>query len=149
MTKYRLKNKFGHEFVANLIGEERLQKEIHKFLNGLHGQFHVIKTMVGNVAVALRIDKEDLEIVHEKKYNPYGWNKFPEITPPEGVAMRVEVTTQRNIELLTCPPQKPEPDIKRFVLTFKNGEWRTEHNELFIITQEPFETVNVLFRPWW
>ena len=37
---------------------------------------------------SLLIPANNLEVIEE--YDPKGWNRFPEVTPPEGVWMRVE-----------------------------------------------------------
>lgn len=42
-------------------------------------------------AVTLLLLKTEIEPIPE--YTTKGWNPFPEVTPPEGVLMRVETTT--------------------------------------------------------
>lgn len=37
--------------------------------------------------------KDDLKIV--KEYNPNDWNNYPDVTPPEGVLMRIETKVGR------------------------------------------------------
>lgn len=37
------------------------------------------------------------ELVEIKDYDPYDWNEYPEITPPENTIFRVEIETERTI----------------------------------------------------
>lgn len=41
----------------------------------------------------LKIDFYLHEYEELKEYNPNDWNSYPDVTPPEGVLMRVETTT--------------------------------------------------------
>lgn len=63
-----------------------------------------------NDKAIITIKKEDLEIVDE--YCPDCWNVYPEVTPPEGVPMRVECQGAYRT-LRTC-------------LVFKKGAWHYE-----------------------
>ena len=54
---------------------------------------------------------DEVEEIH--RYNPHGWNAFPEVEPPEGVLMRVECN-----QMKTC-------------LVFENGKWRYPSGESF------------------
>ena len=40
------------------------------------------------ITAQLQIEKTDIEKIAD--YNPNNWNNYPEVTPPEGVPMRVE-----------------------------------------------------------
>ena len=66
------------------------------------------------------------------EYNPYGWNEYPDVTPPENVLMRIELEDEfKNVY--------HESGI------FKNGLWYSEINGM------PHEEhgIDVLrFRPW-
>lgn len=53
----------------------------------------------------------DDEVKEIHRYNPHGWNAFPEVEPPEGVLMRVECN-----QMKTC-------------LVFENGKWRYPSGE--------------------
>lgn len=55
----------------------------------------------------------DDEVKEIHRYNPHGWNAFPEVEPPEGVLMRVECN-----QMKTC-------------LVFENGKWRYPSGESF------------------
>lgn len=70
-------------------------------------------------------DDEGKEI---HRYNPHGWNAFPEVEPPEGVLMRVECN-----QMKTC-------------LVFENGKWRYPSGESFENYEFAFPVKR--FRPW-
>lgn len=63
-----------------------------------------------NDKAIITIKRDDLEIIDE--YNPDFWNAYPEVTPPEGVPMRVECQGYART-LRTC-------------LVFKKGAWHYE-----------------------
>lgn len=86
MTTYRLRDR-------------KLQQKLDELSHGAFSE--MLKTMgrflVGKPATNIQLGesrftvtlfKEDLEIASE--YNPHDWNIFPDVTPPEGVLMRVE-----------------------------------------------------------
>lgn len=70
----------------------------------------------------------DDEVKEIHRYNPHGWNAFPEVEPPEGVLMRVECN-----QMKTC-------------LVFKNGKWRYPSGESFENYEFAFPVKR--FRPW-
>lgn len=69
---------------------------------------------------------DEVEEIH--RYNPHGWNAFPEVEPPEGVLMRVECN-----QMKTC-------------LVFGNGKWRYPSGESFENYEFAFPVKR--FRPW-
>lgn len=69
---------------------------------------------------------DEVEEIH--RYNPHGWNAFPEVKPPEGVLMRVECN-----QMKTC-------------LVFENGKWRYPSGESFENYEFAFPVKR--FRPW-
>ena len=69
---------------------------------------------------------DEVEEIH--RYNPHGWNAFPEVEPPEGVLMRVECN-----QMKTC-------------LVFENGKWRYPSGESFENYEFAFTVKR--FRPW-
>lgn len=79
----------------------------------------------GHAFVALFL-VDDLEPIH--RYDPYGWNEWPKVTPPEGVLMRLEYNDQIGAKRKACA-------------TYFNGEW---------ISFDGFkiEPRNARFRPW-
>lgn len=70
----------------------------------------------------------DDEVKEIHRYNPHGWNAFPEVEPPEGVLMRVECN-----QMKTC-------------LVFENGKWRYPSGESFENYEFTFPVKR--FRPW-
>lgn len=70
----------------------------------------------------------DDEVKEIHRYNPHGWNAFPEVEPPEGVLMRVECN-----QIKTC-------------LVFENGKWRYPSGESFENYEFAFPVKR--FRPW-
>lgn len=70
----------------------------------------------------------DDEVKEIHRYNPHGWNAFPEVEPPEGVLMRVECN-----QMKTC-------------LVFENGKWRYPSEESFENYEFAFPVKR--FRPW-
>lgn len=69
---------------------------------------------------------DEVEEIH--RYNPHGWNAFPEVEPPEGILMRVECN-----QMKTC-------------LVFENGKWRYPSGESFENYEFAFPVKR--FRPW-
>lgn len=70
----------------------------------------------------------DDEVKEIHRYNPHGWNAFPEVEPPEGVLKRVECN-----QMKTC-------------LVFENGKWRYPSGESFENYEFAFPVKR--FRPW-
>lgn len=53
------------------------------------------------------------EIENVPKYDPHNWNEYPNVTPPEGIPMRVEIDTLTD-------------EVRRDCAIFKNGRWFSE-----------------------
>ena len=64
-------------------------------------------------------------------YDPSGWNRFPEVTPPEGVWMRVETDVGFGFKA-------------RFV---RFGDWLNNRNDI-IGEKDGIDGTVVRFRPW-
>ena len=64
-----------------------------------------------------------------KEYNPHGWNKFPEVTPPENVHMRLNVSY--------------DGQLNRLYGYYENGMWY----DIDGCDIEPDE-FDIEFRPW-
>ena len=102
MTKYRLKDQdLQHHLDAISDGEfsEALRSGIEFDKDGFavvpfgfskHDNNKALIT--GKFTVTLCKD----EVYELADYDPNAWNYFPEVTPPEGVLMRVETKTGRN-----------------------------------------------------
>lgn len=81
----------------------------------------------------INIAKEDIERYDD--YNPHKWNKFPEVTPPENVRMRLEIaqhSTTTDIFVYRCAAQ------------FKCGEWVDGSDDKIFLGKGD----EVRFRPW-
>ena len=50
----------------------------------------------------------DDEVKEIHRYNPHGWNAFPEVEPPEGVLMRVE---SQNLGFRSCRRRRKTVDL--------------------------------------
>lgn len=74
--------------------------------------------------------KDDLKIV--KEYNPNNWNNYPDVTPPEGVLMRVEFIY--------------DGILRRNCAIFENGAWyiAADRKALYDFTIDNVKR----YRPW-
>lgn len=80
-----------------------------------------------NDKTVVTITRNDLEIID--KYHPDFWNAYPEVTPPEGVLMRVECENNMHTALI-----------------WKDGAWQYESGEPFAAFAVLFKVKR--FRPW-
>lgn len=76
---------------------------------------------------AIIIHPEVLEL--KDGYDPNDWNNYPEVTPPEGVLMRVECENNMHTALI-----------------FKDGAWQFESKEPFKGFTARFKVKR--YRPW-
>lgn len=104
MTKYRLK-------------DQELQKKLDEISGGgftealrsvKNPSCIVFQARNGGPAMSIMLTSQDSEPFLE--YNPDDWNAYPEVTPPEGVLMRVEFVYDGRF----C----------RNCAVFENGAWR-------------------------
>lgn len=86
MTTYRLRDRKLQQKLDELShgAFSEMLKTMGKFL----AQKPATHVQLGESRFTVTLFKEDLEIAPE--YNPNDWNVFPDVTPPEGVLMRVE-----------------------------------------------------------
>ena len=70
------------------------------------------------------------EIEEVPQYDPTKWNRFPEVTPPEGVWMRVETDMGFG-----------------FKARFQFGDWLDNRNDI-IGPKDGIDGAVCLFRPW-
>ena len=75
------------------------------------------------------------EIEEVPQFNPNGWNSFPEVTPPEGKLMRLEVFSSDSLGQRT----------HHYAAKFKNGEWMKDYTDNPVLIGD-FD--DVCFRPW-
>lgn len=106
MTTYRLRDR-------------KLQQKLDELSHGAFSE--MLKTMgrflvkkqatnvqLGESRFTVTLFREDIEIAPE--YDPHDWNIFPDVTPPEGVMMRVEI-------------EYPDGDVSRTCAIFKDEVW--------------------------
>lgn len=79
MKRYELKNK-EHQ--------RALEEIIPGFAELLDDARRGTRALGGFVYPCIKFPFTDLEVV--EAYNPKGWNKYPEVTPPSRVLMQVE-----------------------------------------------------------
>ncbi len=128
MTTYRLRDR-------------KLQQKLDELSNGAFSE--MLKTMgkflakkpatnvqLGESRFTVTLFKEDFEIAPE--YNPNEWNSYPDVTPPEGVLMRVEFEF--------------EGILRRNCAIFENGAWRITENgkASYVVTLDDVKR----YRPW-
>ena len=105
MTKYRLKDKelqkkldeisngdFSRQIEGNLQnikgnlqnikGRGTTDAAYRLFFGELPGRYEIVNRF------SMLLYEHEIEVFEE--YNPNDWNNFPEVTPPDGVLMRVE-----------------------------------------------------------
>ncbi len=78
----------------------------------------------------IELPTDDIEVI--KEYDPNKWNNYPEVTPPEGVLMRIEGQYDKR------------PELEYYgALMYLEGAWH------FADTSEIADNVIVeRFRPW-
>lgn len=76
------------------------------------------------------------EVEQIKEYDPNDWNPYPEVTPPEGILMRVEQVQFKTHE-------KAKGITIRKCAIFRKGEWVDD------VVGYPLASIeNCRFRPW-
>lgn len=79
--------------------------------------------------------EHEIEVIQE--YNPNEWNAYPEVTPPEGVWMRVEAQRVSTGE------------ISRVCAIFRDGRWHlTEQGSAFDLVEFAGTKKVKRYRPW-
>lgn len=99
----------------------------HEILKGAPKYEFELRTKKG-ILGKLVFDECDLEDIPE--YNPRAWNPYPEVTPPEGVWMRLEI----------CPGSE---DSGRMGAKYLNGKWLLDDGAIANFGNYPAR-----FRPW-
>ena len=83
--------------------------------------------------MSIMLTSQDIEPFLE--YNPDDWNAYPEVTPPEGVLMRVEI-------------EYPDGDVSRACSIFKDEVWWEAVNGEPIDVEVTSIGKVKRFRPW-
>lgn len=90
------------------------------------------------------------DIVPYEEYDPCKWNKWPNVTPPANVPMRVTKVRNGNIEAFCCRAWVPESNFNLQWRKDYGGAWWAVHgghpDDIDEDTWEPGYTF--LFRPW-
>lgn len=127
MTRYRLKDR-------------ELQKKLDEISGGSFTESLesikkpsciVFQARNGGPAMSVNLTKQNIEQFLE--YNPNDWNVFPDVTPPEGVLMRVEVENSYG-------------EVSRECAIFQVGVWWKEECGQAIV--EFYKRKVKRFRPW-
>ena len=122
--KYRLKDRALQEKL-DAMTKGGFSKVLEKGIDPTFFCEEFLLLGVGDIRV--RIYESALEEVPE--YDPNNWNRYPEVTPPEGVPMRVEY-------------RRPDGTIGRCCSFFREGVWEDSEDQ-------DLEIINVQrFRPW-
>lgn len=107
---------------------EKLNEACEKLDNNKDGDFPKHKNFsieINNGVVKVFLNSVSVEKC--TRYDPNKWNDYPEVTPPEGILMRVETDRFRDCAI------------------FKDGYW---HSELFGEPNGRFQAEVECFRPW-
>ena len=127
MTRYRLKDRELHKKLDEISGGS--------FTESLESikkpSCIVFQARNGGPAMSVNLTKQDIEQFLE--YNPNDWNVFPDVTPPEGVLMRVEVENSYG-------------EVSRECAIFQVGVWWKEECGQAIV--EFYKRKVKRFRPW-
>ena len=117
------------------LKDRELQKKLDEFSNGELNKrlsesidptdFFLTFTVEDGVTIRLGLDARALI---PNNYNPHKWNRFPDVTPPEGVPMRAQFL---HYDCL----------MKGCYAVYKKGRWMNEYGR-----EDDREIV--WFRPW-
>lgn len=137
--KYRLKDKDLQDLLDQISAEDfsAQLKEVASFKD-YPNPFARTRTIyfdlnhAAPVMLSVEITPEMVEKVEE--YTPKAWNHFPEVTPPEGVWMRLEIFRSNT----------QEQHLYRKSAKFVRGAWRYEKDEEIHLKEQD----DVRFRPW-
>lgn len=93
MVKYRMKDEALQKLLEKIFGKQLPQKLMSGMEVSDENLFEISTYIVGyfpnrNCRLTVAIRKDDVEKVYV--YDSHTWNHYPEVTPPEHVAMRVE-----------------------------------------------------------
>lgn len=124
--KYRLKDR-------------KIQQALDEMTNGA---FSEILVDVESLEIEVNGKTIALELEPFREYDPHAWNKWPDVTPPEGVLLRIEVKGPD--ENLNSPEPRFGKVRERCCAKF-DGKYWIRSNGLIVLLHGG-ETVR--FRPW-
>lgn len=127
---YQLKNKELQSKLEDLTGGkfvDALNRWIEYYKNqGLEGiQVNFSDKWNNFNRFTLYLDDDDIEF----PYNPKAWNNFPEVTPPQGVMMRVELSCNDIGDRLYGAYWNPEANS----WVFADGECMSEYENKCVV----------------
>lgn len=145
MSKYRLKDAelqrhldaiSGGKFTATLESGSLEFDEGDMAVVTFGSSMHGTTIIAGKFSVILH--KNETYVLAE--YNPNDWNKFPDVTPPEGVLMRCVIKKPgRNLD-------SPEPELPK-ICARTSGVWDGKRWQFFG-HGSLCEGSTVEYRPW-
>lgn len=140
MTNYRLKDR-------------KLQKKLDELSHGAFSEMlkdmgcllatkNTTQMELGDSRFTVTLHKEDFEVVPE--FNPDDWNKWPDVTPPSNVPMRLEVYSKR--ENTDTPEPRGGDCIIKGCARWDGYRWISNGWEFCLDDSE--ENGLVRYRPW-
>ena len=90
MTRYELKDKDKQAKFLAIFPD--FLTALTNAMNHLEPGAQWVPVQSGEYEYSVTINPEDVETFAE--YDPHAWNNYPEVTPPEGVWMRIEMLSQ-------------------------------------------------------
>lgn len=136
MTKYRLKDQELQKKLDDISGGYFSDAMKGITIDGFKVFPNPIPFRLGDdgPVAAIQLLSKDIEPYIE--YDPKDWNNYPDVTPPEGELMRVEV-------------EYPEGDVLRQCAIFEDGIWWNEENGNSNANEVEYLSAKVKrFRPW-
>lgn len=88
MTRYELKDKDKQAKYLAVFPD--FLTALTNAMNHRDPETRWISVRSGEYEYSVNVYPEEVETFAE--YNPHAWNNYPEVTPPEGVVMRLEIT---------------------------------------------------------
>ena len=128
MTRYELKDKDKQAKFLAVFPD--FLTALTNAINHRDPDARWIRVQSGEYEYSVNVYPEDVETFAE--YDPHAWNSYPEVTPPEGVLMRIEGQYAKR------------PELEYYgALMYLEGAWH------FADTVEIADNVIVeRFRPW-
>ena len=135
MTKYRLKDQDLQKALEKAAPgfSKALERDFGTTCDKNHSLIFVgVKDNDRNTYVESIIPDFWIEKVED--YDPDKWNKYPEITPPEGELMRIELSIDGR--------------VLHFCAAYEKGLWIDTNYGSELWQEETAKNLNIRFRPW-
>ena len=110
--------------LQNIKGRGTTDADYRLFFGELPGRYEIVNRF------SMLLYEHEIEAIQE--YNPKDWNNYPDVTPPEGVLMRVEFVY--------------DGILRRNCAIFENGAWyiAADRKALYDFTIDNVKR----YRPW-